>query len=92
MSKNLYQLSTRSMLAGIRKLELKKGDVLVVEHPDTLKALEGLGRVVDFVVPLVYCPHGIKTLSKQDLLNLLEQIEQQECVPSVALTADRAPL
>jgi len=66
------------MLQGISKLKLERGDIIVVKHPDTLKALEGLGRVVDFVVPLVYAPIGIDKLSRQDLLNLLEQLEQQQ--------------
>lgn len=70
------------MLQGISKLNLTPGDVLVVEHPDTLKYLEGLGRVVNFTVPLVYAPGGLKRLSKQDLLNLLEQLEEQAHSPS----------
>lgn len=66
------------MLNGLTKLRLERGDILVVKHPDTLKALEGLGKVVDFTVPVVYCPFGIKTLKREDLLNLLEQLEQQD--------------
>lgn len=76
MFKNRYQISHRQMLEGISKLELKPGDVLVVEHAETLKYLEGLGRVVNFTVPLVYAPGGLKRLSRQDLLNLLEQVEE----------------
>jgi hypothetical protein len=64
------------MLAGVSKLRLEPGDVLVVKHPDTLHYLEGLGKVVNFTVPLVFAPGGIDKLSREDLLNLLEQIEQ----------------
>lgn len=89
--KNRYQVSASQMLQGISKLNLKPGDVLVVEHPDTLRYLEGLGRVVNFTVPLVYAPGGLKRLSKQDLLNLLEQLEEQTHTPS-NLESPHAPL
>lgn len=33
---------------------------------------------IDFTIPIVFVPHGtVKTLSRQDLLNLLEQIDQE---------------
>ena len=91
MKKNRYQVSHREMLKGLSKLNLTPGDVLVVEHPDTLKYLEGLGRVVNFTVPLVYAPGGLKRLSKQDLLNLLEQLEEQTHTPST-VESIHAPL
>lgn len=78
MAKALYQVSTAAMLSGIQKLQLRKGDILVVSRPETLHYLEGIGKVVDFIVPLVYAPGGIQSLSRQDLLNLLEQIDQQD--------------
>lgn len=76
MPKNRYQISTRQILNGLSKLHLEPGDVVVVNHPAAAEALMNLGSVVPFRVPIVVCPDGIKKLSRQDLLNLLEQIEE----------------
>ena len=82
--KRQFTISTSRMLAGIRKMELKRGDVLVVDHEDTLHYLDGIGKVVDFTVPLVFIPkpRTIESLSRADLLNLLEQIDQQGMSPA----------
>jgi hypothetical protein len=79
-----YQISTSTMLSGLQKLKLEPGDILVVNHPDTLHYLEGLGKVCNFIVPLVFAPQGIKSLKRQDLLNLLEQLDQTAEPPSLA--------
>lgn len=64
------------MTKAISRLNLQPGDLIVCKDFETLHAIEGLGKVVDFTVPLVFAPQGIQKLSRQDLLNLLEQLEQ----------------
>lgn len=58
-------------------MQLKPGDVLICE---SVEAMEALARIkhpeINWNVPLVYCPKGVRTLSRQDLLNLLEQTDQ----------------
>lgn len=76
VKKPMFRISTTAMISHLEKLQLQPGDIIVVKHPDTLHYLEGLGKVVNFVVPLVFAPAGIDKLSRADLLNLLEQIEQ----------------
>ena len=71
-------MSKAALLDRIQKLKLQKGDVVVCKDLETLHAIEGLGRVVDFTVPLVYAPNGIQVLSRKDLLNLLEQVEEAD--------------
>lgn len=80
------------MISHIEKLRLEPGDVIVVKDPETLHALSGLGRVVNFTVPLVFAPQGIKTLKRQDLLNLLEQIETPAVQPLLPNERTAAPL
>ena len=88
----LYRISTATMMAGIEKLNLQKGDILVVSHHETIAYLEGLGRVTEFPVPVVFAPQGIKKLSRQDLLNLLEQLDQSLAPTPPAMEAFSAPL
>lgn len=71
-------MSKAALTERISKLNLQKGDIVVCKDIETLHAIEGLGRVVDFLVPLVYAPQGIQKLGRQDLLNLLEQVEQSD--------------
>lgn len=81
------------MLAGLKKLKLEPGDILVVNHESTLHYLEGLGRVVNFNVPLVFIPQGgIQKLSRQDLLNLLEQLDQSPAPLASPFDSPSAPL
>jgi hypothetical protein len=81
------------MLAGIKKLRLEPGDILVVNHESTLHYLEGLGRVVNFNVPLVFIPQGgVQKLSRQDLLNLLEQLDQSASPAAPSFESPSAPL
>lgn len=84
-------MSKAGMLNCLQKLNLKPGDIIVCKDLETLQAIEGLGRVVNFMVPLVYAPKGIETLGRQDLLNLLEQIEQIPA-PSQPVESPSAPL
>ena len=80
--KRKYSISTSQMIAGIRKLQLQPGDLLVVSSPETIHYLEALGRVVNFTVPIVFAPTGIQKLNRQDLLNLLEQLDSPQTLPS----------
>jgi hypothetical protein len=71
-------MSKAALTERISKLNLQKGDIVVCKDMETMNAIQGLGRVVDFTVPLVFAPQGITKLSRQDLLNLLEQVEQSD--------------
>jgi hypothetical protein len=66
------------MLSHLEKLSLKPGDVLLVKDHETLHFLSHTPPIVNFPVPLVFSPGGMETLNRQDLLNLLEQLEQTE--------------
>lgn len=78
MSKK-YPLSKAAVLNILQKLKIEKGDVLVVKDIETLHYLANV-RVpgIEGIVPLVYAPHGVQTLKREDLLNLLEQLEQPD--------------
>ena len=74
-----FQMSKAGMLAVIQKLRLEKGDILLVETPQAMEALTKSRIKLDFNVPLVFAPRGgIKVLKREDLLNLLEQLDQTE--------------
>lgn len=66
------------MESHIQKLSLLPGDVLVVSDHETLHFLSHTPPITKFTVPLVFSPQGIQKLSRQDLLNLLEQLEQTD--------------
>lgn len=73
----------------VQKMHPQKGDVLVVRDVETL---EYLSRIkvpgLDSTIPLVFAPSGIQVLNRQDLLNLLEQLEQD---PAPAETNEDCP-
>jgi hypothetical protein len=59
-------------------LQLAKGDILVVRDVETLHYLSQVKVPgLDSVIPLIFAPSGVQKLQRQDLLNLLEQLEQQ---------------
>lgn len=70
-----YPMSKAGLLNAIKKLHLEPGDVLVCRTTEAMEALARAGRVVDFNVPVVFSPQGIEKLNRQDLLNLLEQLD-----------------
>lgn len=48
----------------------------MVKDPEILNQLQYLKAPINFHVPIIFAPSGLQTLSRQDLLNLLEQIDQ----------------
>lgn len=86
-------MSKAAMLSVVQTLRLQKGDILLVETPQALEALSNSGIKLEFNVPLVFAPRGgVKVLKREDLLNLLEQLDQAETVPHVAGEASSLPL
>lgn len=71
--------SKASWLAQIQKLELKRGDILLVRHPEIVEQLVACGGV-EFSVPIILDPSGvgISKLKKQDLLDALDQLDALE--------------
>jgi hypothetical protein len=61
--------------AAVRRLRLKKGDILVVRDPETCLALAKPrpGFVLGFVVPIVFAPQGLEKISRKKLLELLRR-------------------
>lgn len=61
----------------IRKLEIKKGDILIIGHPDIYDQFQSLPTQHDFQVPLIldYGNKGIKALTRQQLLDSLDAID-----------------
>ena len=87
-----YQISTSAMIAAIEKLHLERGDILICRRVEALEYLQHLKAPVDFTVPVVFLPSGsVDKLSRQDLLNLLEQTEQ-EAIPDMAVESPTAPV
>jgi hypothetical protein len=81
------------MISHLSKLSLKTGDVIVVRDEETLRYLSQVKVPgIEGVVPLVFAPQGIQVLSRTDLLNLLEQLEQPSFEPLAPNEATRAPL
>jgi len=86
MSKpRMYRISTAAMQSSIAKLNLSPGDVLVCRDAETLHYLSHCGLKLDFNVPLVFSPAGVTKLTRSDLLNLLEQLDQASEPMSVAI-------
>jgi len=91
-SKGKFQISTAAMMQGISKLRLERGDALLVKNYETLRYLSECPIHLDFVVPLVFAPNGIEKLTRQDLLNLLEQLEQSPSSPLAPFESSSVPL
>jgi hypothetical protein len=88
-------MSKAALTERVNKLNLQKGDIVVVKDEVCLHSLEALGRVVNFTVPLVFAPQGIQKLCRQDLLNLLEQLDgaDKSVLPEYGITEQpSAPL
>jgi len=66
--------------------------VLVVKDFETLRFLDMAKLPIKFNVPLVFAPLGIDKLTKQDLLNLLEQLEQAQTPIQPFADSPSAPL
>jgi hypothetical protein len=77
------------MISHIQKLNLKEADVLLCRDVETLEFLSKVNVPgIVGVIPLVFAPTGILSLKKQDLLNLLEQLEQDvEPIPEASPVA-----
>lgn len=75
-----YSVSNSGLRRYINKLHLEKGDILLCKDVATMNYLDHLKMDLDFKVPLVYAPEGIMKLNRQDLLNLLEQLDQQNTI------------
>lgn len=74
-----YSLSKAAVLDILQKLKIEKGDVLVVKDIETLEYLSKVHVPgIEGTVPLVYAPQGVQVLKREDLLNLLEQLEQAD--------------
>lgn len=97
MSKLIFQTRKEKIIAqtladSIRKLSLARGDVIIVKNYETLKFLSEMPIHLDFVVPLVFAPGGVDKLSREDLLNLLEQVDQRETAQLAPLEVSSVPL
>jgi hypothetical protein len=86
-----YQISTRTMLSHISKLNLQQGDVIVCSDYQTLDYLSRVQLPLGFTVPLVFSPNGVEKLNRQDLLNLIEQLDQAPETPA-SVEMPSAPL
>ena len=75
-------MSRAALTRVVERLRLQPGDVIVARDWEVLKALEVVKLPVTFTVPLVYAPQGIQTLTRSDLLNLLEQLDSAETPPT----------
>lgn len=54
-----------------------------MREPETLKYLSMFPLPeIDFKVPLVFSPGGVEKLSREDLMNILEQLEEQHATPA----------
>ena len=91
-SRNLYQVSTSTILSHLEKLSLQPGDVLVCRDLETLRFLSEVKMPLNFTVPLVYSPQGLQKLTRSDLMNLIEQIDQSTAPAHGIGEASRAPL
>ncbi len=60
-----------SVTREIEKLHLEKGDILVVKDFETLDNLRSVCINIDFYIPIIYAPMGIKKVDREILENLL---------------------
>lgn len=87
-----YPLSKAGFLNSISKLNLQKGDVIVCKDIRTLEYLSKVHLPLPFTVPLVFSPEGIGKLNRQDLLNLIEQLDQNDMPTPSLVEMPSAPL
>lgn len=80
------------MISHLSKLTIKTGDVLVCKDFETLRYLSTVQVPgISGTTPLVFAPNGVQSLTRQDLLNLLEQLDQAE-VSAPLTDSPRIPL
>lgn len=72
----------------IKHLHLMPGDIILVRDQPTLVALSDMKLNLGFHVPLVFSPQGIEVLKREDILNLLEQLDQTYA-PTPSFTNER---
>ena len=77
MAKQKLPWSKASFLAAIKKLELKRGDILLVRDFRVIEQLESFKLPLGFDVPLIMDPSGVgvSKLSRQQLLDALDQLD-----------------
>jgi len=61
------------MKKAIRRLRLRKGDILVVNDPYLPDRIMQIQAGLDFPVPIVFAPDGIRRFNREYLLKLLEE-------------------
>ena len=80
-------------MSVIEKLSLSRGDIVVCKNIEALELLSSQKVPgIDFPVPLVFAPEGVQKLNRQDLLNLLEQLETPVVPAPEAIEMPSAPL
>ena len=87
-----YPMSKAGFLNSISKLNLQKGDVLICKDHHTLEYLSQVQLPLGFIVPLVFSPQGVEKLNRQDLMNLIEQLDQNEMPAPSLVEMPSAPL
>jgi hypothetical protein len=66
----------RAIKSQIQKFTFQQGDLLVVKDERTMRAIQGCGLALPFLVPIVVAPEGINRVSRDELRLLLAQGEQ----------------
>lgn len=77
MPKAKLPWSKASFLAAIQKLNIQRGDVLLVKSIEVYEQLLNNPSPVDFNVPVIMDPNGvgIGKLTRQQLLDALDQLD-----------------
>lgn len=67
--------SKAAWMEKLEKLEIKRGDILLVSHPEVAEEL--MRTPAEFQVPIImdYTRSGIKKLTRQQLLDALDQLD-----------------
>lgn len=65
------------MIKIIKKLRLKPGDILVVSDFETCKKLIKVHlKEINFSVPIIFAPNGIKRVNRKYLQKVLDTMNQ----------------
>ena len=70
------------MKKAIRRLRLRKGDIVVVNDSNLIQSLSQI-KGVEFPVPIIYAPDGIKRVSKEYLQKILKEKDSEDGIPGI---------
>lgn len=73
----------------LRRLRLKRGDIVVCRDPETMQALAQLGEMTAEFPPhaIIFAANGLEQVSLDDLKGLVAQLEKEAALEKVEIVS-----